>query len=77
MFFENGLHAIQRRSTLAQPSVDKFAITSLDVVIYREKKLGAGGFGEVFEGDWRGKRVAVKVLVNGLPSEVRQLMVAY
>lgn len=39
---------------------DTFSITEFDVVIHRNRMLGKGGFGEVFEGNWRGTRVAIK-----------------
>lgn len=67
---EHGLHAMQRRSGRLKTIPDEFVITSFDVIIYLERKLGAGGFAEVFEADWRGTRVAVKILEKGLPPSV-------
>ncbi|KAL2918548.1 U1 snRNP protein [Polyrhizophydium stewartii] len=40
-----------------------------DVDIFWRKKIGAGGFGEVYEGKWDGKRVAVKVLAGNAKGE--------
>ena len=37
-------------------------ITSFDVIIFYDKKLGEGGFAKVYEADWQGTRVAVKKL---------------
>ncbi|KAI0091054.1 kinase-like domain-containing protein [Irpex rosettiformis] len=46
-------------------------ITSLDVVIHREKLRGRGGYANVYEGTWQGKRVAVKQLLSrGDPSVI-------
>lgn len=50
---------------------DSFMITSLDVIIHHDRKLGAGGFAEVYEADWRGTRVAVKVSEKGGSASVR------
>lgn len=61
---------MQRRSGRVKMLPDEFVITSLDVIIHHDRKLGAGGFAEVFEADWRGTRVAVKVLEKGLPASV-------
>ncbi len=49
---------------------DAFVITSLDIIIHDDRKLGEGGFASVFEGDWRGTKVAVKLLERGIPSSV-------
>lgn len=49
---------------------DEFVITSLDVIIRHNLKLGEGGFAVVYEGDWKGTRVAVKVLERGVPASV-------
>lgn len=60
---ETGLHAMQRRSAPLKNTPDDFIITSLDVLIhYDDGKLGQGGFASVYEGNWKGVRVAVKVL---------------
>ena len=65
------MHTMQRRSGPATLTLSEFVITSLDVIIKYEKKLGEGGFAKVFEGDWKGTKVAVKTLVAGLGSSVR------
>jgi hypothetical protein len=73
-FLEQGLHAMQRRSGGLSLVPDVFVITSLDVIIHTTKKLGDGGFSKVFEGQWQGSSVAVKVLDSGVPSAVSQLL---
>jgi len=64
------MHAMQRRSGDPRVAPDQFVITSLDVVIHHHKKLGQGGFGQVFEGEWQGNSVAVKVLDKGVTPSV-------
>jgi hypothetical protein len=54
--------AIERRSGGMTSVPDEFVITSLDVLIHWHKKVGEGGFGKVFEAEWQGSTVAVKVL---------------
>lgn len=51
--------------------VDKYALSSLEVTIHYEKKLGAGGFAKVYRGTLNDKAVAVKVLTEGTPWAVR------
>ena len=72
-YLQQGLHALQRRSGPLKMTVDDFAITSLDVIVHEHRKLGAGGFAEVYEADWKGNRVAVKVLEKGLPPSVLEI----
>ncbi|KDQ12658.1 hypothetical protein BOTBODRAFT_414223 [Botryobasidium botryosum FD-172 SS1] len=69
-FLEKGMQAMQRRSNGKRIIPDVFIITSLDIVIHQDKKLGVGGFGQVFEADWQGTTVAVKVLEKGIPNYV-------
>lgn len=73
-FLEHGLYAMQRRSGRLRMIPDEFVITSLDVIVHHDRKLGAGGFAEVFEADWRGTRVAVKILEKDLPASVGLLI---
>lgn len=61
---------MQRRSGRLKIVPDQFTITSLDIIIHEDRKLGAGGFAEVYEADWRGTQVAVKILEKGLPASV-------
>jgi hypothetical protein len=61
------MSAMQRRSGGLECVPDVFVITSLDVVIHRDKKLGQGGFGQVYQGEWQGTRVAVKILERNVP----------
>lgn len=49
------------------PPPDAFSITAFDVVIHRDRALGRGGFGEVFEGNLHGIKVAVKLIRNYYP----------
>ena len=64
------MDAMQRRSGPIRVIADKYLITSLDIIIKHDKKLGEGGFAQVYEGDWKGTRVAVKVMEKGIPPEV-------
>lgn len=70
---EKGMHAMQRRSGAMQLAPDEFVITSLDVIVRKDEKLGEGGFGQVFRGDWQGVAVAVKVFEKGIPQPVRTI----
>lgn len=65
------MHAIQRRSGAIRLVPDEFVITSLDVIIREDDKLGEGGYGQVFRGDWQGVVVAVKVFEKGIAQPVR------
>ena len=49
------------------PLPDAFSMTAFDIVIYRDRALGKGGFGEVFEGNLHGTKVAVKLIRNFYP----------
>ena len=68
---QNGLREMQRRSGQVGYFDDEFAITSLDIIIHRDKKLGQGGFACVFEADWKGAKVAVKELEREVSASVR------
>ncbi|GJE97456.1 kinase-like protein [Phanerochaete sordida] len=67
-YLENGMHALQRRSGPLRIKSDDFVITSLDVIIDYDKKLGQGGFASVYEAHWTGIKVAVKVMDRGVPA---------
>jgi hypothetical protein len=73
-FLQKGMHAMQHRSGASVSSSraipDMFVITSFDVVIHHDKKIGEGGCGQVFLGEWAGTKVAVKVLGGGVQSFV-------
>ena len=58
-FLIRGLCAMQSQAQDI-PSQDAFSMSEFDVVIYRNRELGRGGFGEVFEGNWHGTKVAIK-----------------
>jgi serine/threonine protein kinase len=66
------MRAMQRRSGAMKVIPDEFVITSLDIIIHHDKKLGEGGFGKVFQAEWHGITVAVKVLEKGTPPLVRK-----
>lgn len=61
---------MQRRSGNLKIVPDQSVITSLDLIIHDERKLGEGGFARVCEADWRGTKVAVKLMDSGTPSFV-------
>ena len=69
-FLELGLHAMIRRSGSVDTSASDSMITNLDLIIYHERALGTGGFASVYEADWQGTRVAVKVLEKGVSASV-------
>ena len=50
------------------PTQDAFSMTEFDIVIYHDRELGRGGFGEVFEGNWHGTKVAIKRIRNFHPA---------
>ena len=62
---------MQRSSGQTPLTLDRFLITSLDVIIYHHKKLGVGGFGQVYEGSWNGTTVAVKIIDAGIDPKVK------
>lgn len=66
---EKGLDALRRRTTEMVPDVDDFTLSSYEVTIRYNEKLGAGGFAKVYRGTYRdGQTVAVKVLSDGAPA---------
>lgn len=68
---EKGLDALRRRTTEAIPLVDEFILSSYEVSIRFDERLGVGGFAKVYRGTYHdGQMVAVKVLINGAPSPV-------
>lgn len=68
---EKGMRAMQRTTGPIQTPSDDFTISSLEVIIHENRKLGEGGFGQVFHATWLGTAVAVKVAERGLPAKVR------
>ena len=71
------MHAMQRRSGAMRLIPDEFVITSLDIIIHEDEKLGEGGFGRVFRGDWQGVVVAVKVFEKGISQPVSMVSISY
>ncbi|KAJ3527660.1 hypothetical protein NM688_g8100 [Phlebia brevispora] len=69
---ENGMGVLQRRSGPMKVIPDAFVITSFDIIVHHDKKLGEGGFATVYEADWKGTKVAVKELERGVPPAVIQ-----
>lgn len=70
------MRVIQRRSRDSLKGLevpDELVITSLEIVVHKHMKLGAGGFAEVFEADWNKTRVAVKIFPHGVTPSVRTL----
>ena len=59
-FLDRGLCALQVLKTGIPFPEDTFSMTEFDVVIYHDRELEKGGFGEVFEGNWLGTKVAIK-----------------
>jgi hypothetical protein len=66
---EQGIHALLRFKECTRLAQDPSVITSLDVIIHWDRKLGLGGFAEVYVGTWQNTAVAVKVL-EGVPPQV-------
>lgn len=58
------------RSDLSETIPNELRITPLDLLRYNNRKLGAGGFASVFEGDWIGTKVAVKVMRRNISQSV-------
>ena len=50
------------------PLQDAFSMSKFDIVIHRNRELGRGGFGEVFEGNWHGTKVAIKQIRSFHPA---------
>ena len=68
-FLKRGLDAIQTLKGI--PPQDAFSMSVFDIVIYRDRVLGKGGFAEVFEGNWLGTKVAIKRIYNFHPAVSR------
>ena len=67
------MNIMQRRSNdysngLQVP--DEFVITSLEIVVHRHVRLGAGGLAEVYEAEWNKTKVAAKIFPKGVPPSV-------
>ena len=66
-FLDRAIRTLKAESI--PPPQDAFSMTEFDIVLYENrKKLGEGGFGEVFEGNWHGTKVAIKRLRSFHPA---------
>ena len=70
-FLDRGLCAMQALEGI--PPQDAFSMSEFDIVIYRDRELGRGGLGEVFEGNWFGTKVAIKRIRTFHPSVSRTM----
>ncbi|KZT26137.1 kinase-like protein [Neolentinus lepideus HHB14362 ss-1] len=70
VFLQKILNAMIRVSGSTTSASDDFLITPLDIIIHEHKKLGQGGFAAVYQGDWKGTTVAVKVIDNAVHERV-------
>jgi len=71
------MESIQRVSGRQAPAqVPDWVITSYDVEIEKNRKLGTGGFGVVSRGTWNGTVVAVKQLMQETNQDVCLLILS-
>ncbi|KAF7797649.1 hypothetical protein EIP86_008849 [Pleurotus ostreatoroseus] len=70
--FEDSRSALLHRTRSPRVVPDEFMITSFDVIIFYDQKLGEGGFAKVYEADWQGTRVAVKKLDENVDPAIIQ-----
>jgi hypothetical protein len=47
------------------PIAPSVRVPASDIVVLRERRIGGGGYGDVFEGLFRSERVAVKEIRGG------------
>ncbi|KAH6893995.1 TKL/TKL-ccin protein kinase [Coprinopsis sp. MPI-PUGE-AT-0042] len=59
-FIESGISALVRMSQGQNTNLPSWTITKFE--INREKRIGMGGFSDVYRGTWKGRTVAIKVL---------------
>ncbi|KAF8639293.1 hypothetical protein AX17_001604 [Amanita inopinata Kibby_2008] len=67
-FIESGLDALRRMSQGIEKSLPSWTITRYE--IDREEKIGRGFFSDVYKGKWRGRTVAIKVLLDTTPRKL-------
>ena len=72
-FFNRGLCAMQALKGIRIPPQDALSMSEFDIVIYRDRELGEGSFGRVFEGNWFGTKVAIKRIRTFHPSVSRTM----
>jgi hypothetical protein len=72
-FLNRALSAMQTLEVGSIPPQDAFPMSEFDIVIHRNVRLGRGGFGDVFAGNWHGTNVAIKRIYNAMVSRTTSM----